>query len=106
MSYLRFVCLLASTLTTAAVLMVVAQTPTLQRGISVQMATSNHAAPMPEADREDAWIVTITTDGRIYFGTDQVTAEGLAEQMKIHPDRKSTRLNSSHWITSRMPSSA
>jgi biopolymer transport protein TolR len=92
MSYLRFVCLLVSTLTTAAVLMVVAQSPALQRGISVQMATSNHSATVPEADRENAWIVTVTTDGRIYFGTDQVTAEGLAEQMKTHPRSRDAKL--------------
>lgn len=92
MSYLRFVCLLASTLTTAAVLMVVAQSPTLQRGISVQMATSHHAMPMPEADRENAWIVTVTTDGEVYFGTDPVTAEDLAEQMKTHPRNREAKL--------------
>ena len=27
-------------------------------------------------------------------------------QIALHPDRKSTRLNSSHCVTSRMPSSA
>jgi biopolymer transport protein ExbD len=69
-----------------------AQSPSLQRGISVQMATSNHAAPMPEADRENAWIVTVTSDGQVYFGTDQVTAEGLAEQMKTHPRNRDAKL--------------
>jgi biopolymer transport protein TolR len=69
-----------------------AQSPSLQRGISVQMATSNHASLMPEADRENAWIVTVTTDGRMYFGTDQVTAEGLAEQMKMHPRNRDAKL--------------
>ncbi len=92
MSYLRFVCLLASTLTAAAVLMAVSQSPTLQRGISVQMAASNHATPMPEADHENAWIVTVTTDGQIYFGTDQVTPEGLAEHMKTHPRNRDAKL--------------
>jgi biopolymer transport protein ExbD len=92
MSYMRFVCLLASTLTAAAVLMAVTQSPTLQRGVSVQMATSSHATPMPEADRENAWIVTVTTDGQVYFGTDQVTAEGLAEQMKMHPRNRDAKL--------------
>jgi biopolymer transport protein ExbD len=92
MSYMRFVCLLASTFTTAAVLMAVTQSPTLQRGISVQMAASNHATPMPEADRENAWIVTVTTDGQIYFGSDQVTADGLAEQMKVHPRNRDAKL--------------
>jgi biopolymer transport protein TolR len=69
-----------------------AQSPSLQRGISVQMATSNHAAPMPEADWENAWIVTVTTDGQIYFGADPVSAEGLAEQMKIHPRNRDAKL--------------
>ena len=71
MSYLRFVCLLASTLTAAAVLMAVTQSPTLQRGISVQMAASTHATSMPEADHENAWIVAVTADGKVYFGVDQ-----------------------------------
>jgi biopolymer transport protein TolR len=92
MSYMRFVCLLASTLTTAAVLMAITQSPTLQRGISVQMATSNHAAPMPQADRENAWIVTVTADGQVYFGADQVTAEALAEEMKMHPRNRDAKL--------------
>jgi biopolymer transport protein ExbD len=68
------------------------QTPALQKGISVQMAASTHAAPMPEADQENAWIVTVTIDGQIYFGTDPVTAEDLAEQMKTHPRDRDTKL--------------
>jgi len=68
------------------------QSPALQRGISVQMATINHATPMPEADRENAWIVTVATDGQVYFGTDQVTTEGLAEQMKTHPRNRDAKL--------------
>lgn len=92
MTYLRFVCLFASTLTAAAVLMAVTQSPTLQRGVGVQMAASNHATPMPEADRENAWIVTVTADGQVYFGTDQVAPEGLAEQMKMHPRSRDAKL--------------
>lgn len=92
MSYLRFVCLLASTLTTAAVLMAVAQSPALQRGISVQMAASNNAAPMPEADDQDAWIVTIDADGDVYFGIDPFTPSDLAEKMKTIPRRRDQKL--------------
>jgi biopolymer transport protein TolR len=68
------------------------QAPAMQKGVSVQMATSNHGAPMPEADNQDAWIATVTSDGRIYFGTDQVTADGLTEQMKIHPRNRGAKL--------------
>ncbi len=64
----------------------------LQKGISVQMARSSHASPMPEADRENAWIVTIAAGGQLYFGTDEVTADGLTEQMKIHPRERDARL--------------
>jgi biopolymer transport protein ExbD len=68
------------------------QAPALQKGISVQMAASTHAAAMPEADNENAWIVTVTADGQIYFGTDSVTTEDLAEEMKTHPHYRDARL--------------
>ncbi len=92
MSYMRFVCLLASTLTTAAVLLAVAQSPTLQRGVSVQMAVTNNAAPMPDADNQDAWIVTVADDGSLYFGTDPVTAQGLVNAMMRTPRNREQRL--------------
>jgi len=92
MSYLRFVCLLASTLATAAVLMAVAQSPALQRGISVQMAVTNNAATMPDADNQNAWIVTVAADGNLYFGIDPVTRDGLAEVMIRTPRNREQKL--------------
>lgn len=92
MSYLRFVCLLASTLTTAAVLLAVAQSPALQRGINVQMAVTNNAAPEPDADNQDAWIVAITADGSVYFGVDSITPSDLADKMKTLPRRRDQKL--------------
>jgi biopolymer transport protein ExbD len=68
------------------------QAPALQKGVSVQMATSRHGAPMPEADNENAWIVTVTNDGRIYFGTDQVTADSLLERMRVRPRSRAAKL--------------
>jgi biopolymer transport protein ExbD len=68
------------------------QAPALQKGISVQMAASGNATPMPEADNENAWIVTITADGRIYFGTDPVTTDNLIEQMKIRSRNRAAKL--------------
>jgi biopolymer transport protein ExbD len=64
----------------------------LQRGISVQMATSSHATAMPEADNENAWIVTVTTDGRVFFGTEQVTPDELTEKMKMRPRNRDAKL--------------
>jgi biopolymer transport protein ExbD len=56
------------------------------------MPVTGHATPMPEADDENAWIVTITAGGSLYFGTSQVTPAGLMEQMKIHPRIRSQKL--------------
>lgn len=88
-------CLLSVYLTVlmgVAIFVVSGRGQSLQRGISVQMATSSHAAAMPEADNENAWIVAVTSDGRIFLGTDQVTAEGLAEQMKMRPRNRDAKL--------------
>jgi len=60
----------------------------LHKGVSVQMATTTNAKPMPAADDEDARIVTVTADASVYFGTRQLTAEGLSGQMKTTPRRR------------------
>ena len=44
------------------------------------------------------------TDGLLGFAT--ATGDGLHIKIGVSPDRKSTRLNSSHDRQSRMPSSA
>jgi biopolymer transport protein TolR len=47
-------------------------TPMLQKGISVDLAKVNNPDQMPDADKEDALLVSITRDGKVYFGSDQV----------------------------------
>jgi biopolymer transport protein ExbD/biopolymer transport protein TolR len=39
---------------------------------------------MPGANREDAMIVNITRDGKLYFGSEQVTTATLRERMADH----------------------
>jgi len=48
-------------------------TPMIQKGVSVAMAQVNNPAPMDDADREDAILVSITRDGKVYLGSDQLT---------------------------------
>ena len=87
MNYSLSVCLLALML---AAPHAQAQTPPLTKGVSVQMAKTANAIPMPEADNEDAWVVAITADGRLFFGVKPVTPESLTEEMKKtprHPDQ-------------------
>ena len=58
----------------------------------MQMAVTNNATPMPEADKQDAWIVAVTAPGQMYFGTEAVSAEQLSEEMKSHPRNRTAKL--------------
>jgi len=57
-------------------------TPMLQKGVSVDMAPVNSPSQMPDADKEDALLVSITRDGKVYFGTDQITTDNLTTKVK------------------------
>lgn len=64
----------------------------LRKGISVEMATSNNATPVPAADNADAWIIAVTADGRFYFGTKLVTPKELLEVMIATPRKRDQQL--------------
>ena len=72
-------------------------TPMLQKGVSVDMAKVNNPVPMPDADKEDALLVSIMRDGKIYFGTDVVTADSLTQKVK---DRLANRVDKRVFIKS------
>ena len=91
MKYSLLVCLMAGSLATSAGT-VFAQNPPLQKGVSVEMAVTNNAGPMPAADERNAWIVAISAEGQIYFGTEGVTPEQLLEKMKTHPRNREAKL--------------
>src|SRR5215467_1749572 len=57
-------------------------TPMLQKGISVDMAKVNNPEQMPDADKEDALLVSITRDGKVYFGSEQMAVDGLTGKVK------------------------
>jgi biopolymer transport protein ExbD len=50
-------------------------------GYSPDLPKVWHPVSMPGALREDAMHVTVTRDGRVYFGTDHVATDELAEQI-------------------------
>jgi biopolymer transport protein ExbD len=54
----------------------------MQIGISVELAPTSSAVPVPDADNQDALIITVTDTGRLYFGIDPVTPGSLAEELK------------------------
>ncbi len=57
-------------------------TPMLQKGVSVDMAKVNNPIPMQDADKEDALLISIMRDGKIYFGSDRVDADQLTSKVK------------------------
>jgi biopolymer transport protein TolR len=57
-------------------------TPMLQKGVSVDMAKVNNPIPMEDADKEDALLVSVTRDGHVYFGSDQITVDALTTKVK------------------------
>lgn len=87
-----FTCLIVVILGPAGAMHAAAQTPAWQKGVSVQMAVTNNATPMPEADKQDAWIVAVTATGQMYFGTEAVSPEQLSEEMKTHPRNRNAKL--------------
>lgn len=65
--------------------------PPMQQGISVEMAKTENAQPMPEADNGNAWIITIDRFGNFYFKANHADLDELAGWMKSNPrDRQAT----------------
>jgi biopolymer transport protein TolR len=65
-------------------------TPMLQKGQSVDLAKTANPIQMPDADKEDALIVAVMRDGRIFFDTQQVGPEQLTDKVK---ERVQNRVN-------------
>jgi biopolymer transport protein ExbD len=47
-------------------------TPLLQKGVSLDLAKTKNPREMREADRDDAIVVAVTRDAKIYLGSDQI----------------------------------
>jgi biopolymer transport protein ExbD len=70
-------------------------TPMLQKGVSVDLAKTNNPIQMPDADKEDALLVAITRDGKVFFGADQIAPDQLTNKVK---DRLSNRVDKTVYI--------
>jgi biopolymer transport protein ExbD len=89
MKYVLEVCLIAVALISSQP---ITAAQTMQKGVSVDMAVTSNAVPVPDADNEGAWIVTVSENGGLYFRTDAVTADGLTEQMRMRPRNRQQKL--------------
>jgi len=57
-------------------------TPMLQHGVSVDMAKVNNPEQMPDADKEDALLVSVMRNGDVFFGTDKIAVDTLTTKVK------------------------
>src|SRR5713226_3311583 len=72
-------------------------TPMLQKGMSVDLARVNNPIDMQAADRDDAIIVAVTSDGSIFLGTTKVHREDITNQIK---DLLANRLDKTVFVKS------
>ncbi|HVO58811.1 MAG TPA: biopolymer transporter ExbD [Dongiaceae bacterium] len=57
-------------------------TPMLQKNKPVDMARTDTARDMQDADKEDAVVVAVTRDGNIFLGNTQVGKDALSGEVK------------------------
>jgi biopolymer transport protein ExbD len=57
-------------------------TPMLQKNKPVDLARTNTARDMQDADKEDAVVVAVTRDGNIFLGNTQVQKADITGQVK------------------------
>jgi len=70
-------------------------TPMLQKGVSVDLAKVNNPVAMEDADKEDALVVAIMKDGRVYFGNDVIQPDQLTGKVK---DRLANRTDKRVYV--------
>lgn len=71
-------------------------TPMLSKGISVELVKTKNPIAMQNADKDDAILVSITRDGKVYLGSDQYpNLTDLGVKVK---DRLTTQLDKTVYL--------
>ena len=72
-------------------------TPMLTKGLSVDLAKVNSPSDMPNADKDDAVIVGISSSGDVYLGNVKSDLSQVADQVR---DRISNKLDKTVFVKS------
>ncbi|MBK9167380.1 MAG: biopolymer transporter ExbD [Bryobacterales bacterium] len=72
-------------------------TPMLSKGISVDMVKTRNPIDMQAADKEDAVLVAVSRDGRVYLGSTQVNPNDLPAKVR---DMLTGRLDKTCYLKS------
>jgi biopolymer transport protein TolR len=70
-------------------------TPMLQKGVTVELAKVNNPVQMQDADKEDALVVAVMRDGKVFFGNDQIAPDTLTQKIK---DRLSNKVDKKVFV--------
>jgi biopolymer transport protein ExbD/biopolymer transport protein TolR len=70
-------------------------TPMLQKSRPVDLVKTNNPIPMTDADKEDAIIVAVQRDGKIFFDTTMVGPDELTQRIK---DRIANRVDKKVYV--------
>ena len=54
----------------------------MQKGVSVDLPQTSNAVKVPEADNQNALIITVAANGSAYFGVTPIVPDALAEGIK------------------------
>ena len=93
MKCLLSVCLIgAATVVTILQSGMISSSQPMARGVSVEMASARSAQSEPEADKAEAWVVTVTQDDRLFIGSEPVSAAKLKQWMMEHPRKRDAKL--------------
>jgi len=72
-------------------------TPMLSKGVSVDLVKTKNPIAMANADKEDAVLVAVTRDGKVYLNTTQMTADTIPGKVK---DMLTTKLDKTVYVKS------
>jgi biopolymer transport protein TolR len=66
-------------------------TPMLQNKVNIDLAKVNDPTAMPDADKEDAVVVAVTRDGKVYLGQNQVSMSDLGPKVAAMLENKTSK---------------
>ena len=72
-------------------------TPMLQKTHQVDLAPTNNAHDMKDADKDDAVVVAVTRDGTLYLQNNKISKEAITNEVK---DQIANRLDKTVYVKS------
>ena len=64
-------------------------TPMLSKGHDVDMAKVDNPTPMQDADKDDALLLAVAKDGKVYFGNDEIQLDQITTKIRDSLSSKS-----------------